>query len=111
MEEEKEKYISKNGCKSLCWRCAKGTNLYKCEWVKYCCYHNCVKELTREEIQEQLPKGAELDKDNYITYCPNYESDGLIWTIEDKAKSLGLTLKEYKNILDKIRRKNNVKKR
>lgn len=99
--EEINEYISKNACKSICWRCAKGTNLYKCKWVKYCSFHNCVKELTREEIQALIPKGAELDNENYIIKCPNYESDGLIWTKEDKAKQLGVTLKEYINILNR----------
>lgn len=98
MEEQKE-YLAKNACRSLCWRCSKGTNMYKCEWVKYCSMHTCIKHLSRECMLKHMPKGIELDKENYVISCPNYESDGLIWTIEEKAKSLGISVYEYKKRL------------
>lgn len=80
----------------LCWKCKKACNRELCEWVKFCSINTCRKELSREELLNNLPKGTELDKNNYIISCPNFERDNFKYSGQDIAKSENITYLEYR---------------
>lgn len=80
--------VQHSSYRQLCWTCKYSCNKHECIWV---------------DTLNKHYKGTELDKDGYIIKCPKYEKDNLLYTTEDKAKSLGITKKRYFAIKASIR--------
>lgn len=75
--------------KQLCWTCEHACNIHECVWVRTLKKHY---------------KGTKLDADGYIIECPKYKHDGMLYTIEDKAKALGITKRRYQIIALHVKR-------
>lgn len=78
----------------LCWQCSKACNRNSCKWVKYCGLSEGPRKASREEMLLNMPEGVELDKNNYIIFCPEFEKDKLNYSLSDLAKSRNLSLED-----------------
>lgn len=81
--------VPNSNYKQLCWSCEHACNKHECVWVRTLKKHY---------------KGTKLDADGYIIECPKYKHDGMLYTIEDKAKALGITKRRYQVLVQYIKR-------
>lgn len=89
--------------KSLCWKCKKACNSNLCIWVKHCTLINGHRTLTREETLKLMPKGVELDSKKNVLFCPHFEPDNMVYSMEEEAKTYNLSFLKNRTRRIKIR--------